>query len=64
MTRDWTPAERSAFEARRRSRNIALGGVLMALALLFYGITVVRMTPAMNPAKTAATAQPARMPTP
>jgi hypothetical protein len=45
MTASWSPAERAAFEAKRRSRNIALGVVLGALALLFYGITVVKMTP-------------------
>jgi hypothetical protein len=43
----WTPAERAAFEARRRARNIALGIVLAALVILFYGITVVRMAPGM-----------------
>ena len=47
MTAGWTPAERAAFEARRRSRNIALGLVLAALVLLFFGITVVRMAPGM-----------------
>ncbi len=67
---DWTPAERAAFEAKRRSRNIALGSVLVALALLFYGITVVRMAPGIKDAgdKAAATAAsrsaPARMPAP
>jgi hypothetical protein len=68
----WTPAERAAFEAKRRSRNIALGGVLVALALLFYGITVVRMAPGIKDAgdKAAAAAAaasrpaPARMPAP
>lgn len=33
----------SDFEAKRRSRNIAIGVVLGALAILFYFITVVRM---------------------
>jgi type IV secretory pathway TrbL component len=47
MTATWTPAERAAFEARRRSRNIALGLVLAALVVLFFGITVVRMAPGM-----------------
>lgn len=62
----WTPAERAAFEAKRRSRNFALGAVLVALALLFYGITVVRMAPGIKNAgeKAAANAQPARMPAP
>jgi type IV secretory pathway TrbL component len=47
MTANWTPAERAAFEAKRRSRNLALGLVLGALVLLFYGITVVRMAPGL-----------------
>ena len=46
-TAGWTPAERAAFEARRRSRNLALGIVLAALVILFFGITVVRMAPGM-----------------
>lgn len=29
--------------ARRKSRNLVLGGILLALAVLFYAITVVRM---------------------
>jgi hypothetical protein len=53
---DWTPEERAAFEARRRSRNIALGTVLVALALLFYGITVVRMAPGIKDEKAIAAA--------
>lgn len=62
---NWTPAERAAFEAKRRSRNIALGAVLLALALLFYGITVVRMAPGIKDAgetAAAADAASARMP--
>jgi type IV secretory pathway TrbL component len=47
MTASWTPAERAAFEAKRRSRNLALGLVLGALVLLFFGITVVRMAPGL-----------------
>ncbi len=31
------------FLARRRSRNIALGLTLAALAILFFGITIARM---------------------
>lgn len=46
-TAAWTPAERAAFAARRRSRNIALGLVLAALVILFFGITVVKMAPGM-----------------
>ncbi len=44
MSQGWTAAERAAFDARRRSRNIALGVVLAALVVLFFGITVVRMS--------------------
>jgi hypothetical protein len=40
----WTDTERAAFYARRESRNRALGLVLFALVVLFFGITVVRMT--------------------
>lgn len=47
MTAGWSVAERAAFETRRRSRNIALGLVLAALVILFFGITVVRMAPGM-----------------
>ncbi len=39
----WTAAERAAFDARRRARNVALGVLLGTLALIFFGITVVRM---------------------
>ena len=52
-TASWTPAERAAFAAKRRSRNIALGLVLGALVVLFYGITVVRMAPGMANGKPA-----------
>ena len=45
MTANWTPAERAAFDAKRRSRNLALGLVLGALVALFFGITLVRMAP-------------------
>jgi hypothetical protein len=40
----WTPEEEAAFLARRRRRNIVIGIVLGALAILFYAITVGRMT--------------------
>lgn len=30
-------------DSRRRGRNLALGAVLVALAVLFYAITIVRM---------------------
>ena len=45
MSSSWTPAEREAFDARRRSRNIALGLVLGALVALFFGITIVKLAP-------------------
>lgn len=48
----WTAEERAAFFARRESRNRALGLVLFALVVLFFGITVVRMAgqaPAVPP---------------
>jgi hypothetical protein len=47
---------------------MALGSVLTALALLFYGITVVRMAPGIKDAGAARTAQlataPQQMPSP
>ena len=38
-----TPLESELFKARRRMRNIALGVLLGGFALLFFGITIVRM---------------------
>jgi hypothetical protein len=38
-----TPEEMAVFVTRRRTRNLVLGGILIALALLFFGITIVRM---------------------
>jgi len=38
-----TPAETAVFLAKRKSRSLALGLLLGTLALLFFGITVVRM---------------------
>ena len=38
-----TPDETARFESRRRARNLALGLLLGAFALLFFGITIVRM---------------------
>jgi hypothetical protein len=38
-----TPQEQAELERRRRSRNIALGGVLLFFVVLFYAITIVRM---------------------
>jgi hypothetical protein len=56
MTTGWTPAERAAFESRRKSRNLALGLVLGALVILFFGITVVRMADGIANAKLPAAA--------
>ncbi len=53
----WTEEEREAFYARRESRNRALGVVLFAMVVLFFGITVVRMT-GQEPGKPAAAATP------
>ena len=39
-----TPDEKTEFARRRRGRNIALGLVLGGFVLLFYLITIVRMT--------------------
>jgi hypothetical protein len=39
----WTAEERAAFNARRESRNRAIGILLFAMVALFFGITVVRM---------------------
>lgn len=39
----WTPEEEAAFVARRRRRNLMIGLVLGAFALLFYGITISRI---------------------
>ena len=43
MKIEWTPEQTAEFTRRRRSRNFALGLLLICLALLFFGITVVRM---------------------
>jgi hypothetical protein len=40
---DWTPEQTAEFNRRRRSRNLALGVVLGALVLLFFGISVAKM---------------------
>lgn len=47
-TAGWTHAEREAFAAKRRSRNIALGIVLALLVVLFFGITVAKMKPGLR----------------
>jgi hypothetical protein len=36
--------DRAAFDRRRRARNWALLAVLLGLAVLFYAITLVKMT--------------------
>lgn len=63
-TASWTPAERAAFMARRRSRNIALGLLLTALVVLFYGITVVRMAPGIKDAAPTAAQTGTSVPNP
>lgn len=57
-TASWTPAERAAFAKRRQSRNLAIGLVLGALVVLFFGVSVVKMGPgiARNQARAAAAA--------
>lgn len=44
MVRRWSPEEEELFLARRRRRSLLIGVVLGALAVLFYGITISRMT--------------------
>lgn len=39
-----TPEEEAEYRRRQKSRNLVLGGVLLFLVLLFYAITIVRMT--------------------
>ncbi len=56
MSLDWSPAERAAFEAKRRQRNLAIGLLLGALVALFYGITVVRMVPGLHNGEAATAA--------
>ena len=38
-----TPDEKAEFDRRRRARNYAVGGLLLAMVALFYFITVARM---------------------
>ncbi|MHB9880002.1 hypothetical protein ACSMXM_10100 [Pacificimonas sp. ICDLI1SI03] len=38
-----TPEEEAELARRRKQRNYVLGGILIALAVLFYAITIVRM---------------------
>lgn len=55
-TASWSPAERAAFAKQRQSRNLAIGLLLAALVVLFFGISVVKMGPgiAENQARAAA----------
>jgi len=39
-----TPQDDDEFRRRRRQRNIVFGLILLGLAVLFYAITIVRMT--------------------
>ncbi len=39
-----TPEEEAETRKRLKNRNIALGGVLLFFVILFYAITIVRMT--------------------
>ncbi len=45
MNVDWTPEQTAEFNRRRRSRNLALGLVLGALVLIFFGVSLVKMLP-------------------
>ncbi len=38
-----TPEELAEYRRRQKSRNFALGGMLVFFAVLFYAITIVRM---------------------
>ena len=38
-----TPEEEERFKKARKGRNLAIGGALLFLALLFYAIPIVRM---------------------
>lgn len=38
-----TPEEQAEIRRRQKSRNLALGGVLLFMVVLFYAITIVRM---------------------
>jgi hypothetical protein len=43
MTETPTPPDMKQFRARQKSRNLALGLVLVGLVVLFYAITFVRL---------------------
>ena len=38
-----TPEAEARFKQARKGRNLAIGGVLLFFAVLFYAITIVRM---------------------
>ena len=38
-----TPEEQAEFDRRRRSRNVALGLVLLGFVVLFFAITIARI---------------------
>lgn len=38
-----TPDQQDEIRRRQKSRNLALGGVLVFLVILFYAITIARM---------------------
>ncbi|WP_268893199.1 hypothetical protein [Pontixanthobacter aquaemixtae] len=38
-----TPEEQAEIQRRQKSRNLAVGGVLLFFVVLFYAITIVRM---------------------
>lgn len=38
-----TPEEQAEIRRRQKSRNLALGAVLLFMVVLFYAITIVRM---------------------
>ncbi len=40
----WTPEQLEAFLVRRRRRNVAIAVVLAAMVILFYAITIGRMS--------------------
>ena len=39
-----TPQEEEEFKRRRKARNLVIGLVLLGFVVLFYAITIVRMT--------------------
>lgn len=38
-----TPEELAEYRRRQKSRNLALGGLLVFFAVVFYALTIVRM---------------------